>query len=481
MKRWLLSLVLCWASFTLASALDASVSYAKFKSYNQGYVEVYLHIVGSTVNFVTVDSSEYQAGVEILILFKQLGQIVKFDKYRLNSPRSPFPMDFIDQRRFGLENGTYTIEVTVKDLHLEDNTKVFDQVFTLDFEREKIQQSDIQLLSSFRPDSTSNQYTKNGYYLESLPFNFYNKNHSQLIFYSEIYNTDQVLDEEFVIRYAVERIEINGDTKTVILGHKKRKPAPINVLLLQKNIAELESGNYNLVVEVRDRSNQLLSSKSLFFQRSNPYLKEIETLNADLSHEFVSELDPEALDYGLRAIAMNVRENEVEVLNMVIANEDLASKRRFLFSFWLRQNPNKPKLVFDQYMEVAKAIDKLYASGFGHGFETDRGYTFMKYGKPNDIVSVDNDPSAPPYEIWVYYEFPVTQQNNVKFIYYNPSLDGGNYVFLHSTARGELNNPQWEVELYRDAPQEGASANFIDNTRMLDNTNRMAWRLFNDM
>ncbi len=481
MKRWLLSLALLLASLSTISALDASVSYAKFKSPQQNYVEVYLHVVGSTVNFVTIDTNQYQAAVEVMILFKQFGQIIKFDKYRLKSPTSEFPMDFIDQRRFGLENGTYTIEVSVSDVNLDDNTKTFDQVFTIDFGEEKLQQSDIQLLSSFRPDSTVNQYTKNGYYLESLPFNFYNKNHSQLIFYNEIYNTDKELEEEFVIRYALDRVESNGDTKTVMLGHKKRQPGPINVILLQKNISELKSGNYNLVVEVRNRENKLLSSKTLFFQRSNPFLEEKETLNADLTHEFVNELDEKELRYSLRAISMNVRESEAEILNIVLAEGKMESMRRFLFSFWVRQNPNSPEMVYKQYMEVARAIDKLYSSGFGFGFETDRGYTFMKYGKPNDIVTVDNDPSAPPYEIWVYYEFPVTQQNNVKFLFYNPSLDGGNYVTLHSTARGEINNPQWEIELYRDAPNEGASNNFIDNGRMMDGFNRHARRLFNDM
>ena len=61
-------------------------------------------------------------------------------------------------------------------------------------------------------------------------------------------------------------------------------------------------------------------------------------------------------------------------------------------------------------MEVAKAVDRLYKSGFGYGFETDRGNIFMKYGKPNDIVTVENDPSAPPYEMWVYNDFPKTKQ-----------------------------------------------------------------------
>ena len=125
-----------------------------------------------------------------------------------------------------------------------------------------------------------------------------------------------------------------------------------------------------------------------------------------MRYEFVNQLDSQELRYSLKAIAMNVKDADVEILNMVIAGRDPDQQRRFLFSFWAGQNPNNPGGAYEKYMEVARAVDKLFHSGFGYGFETDRGYVFMKYGKPNDMVSVDNDPSAPPYEIWVYNEFP---------------------------------------------------------------------------
>ncbi len=481
MKKSVLPFLFFLFSFTSMQALDASIAYATFKSPEQNYAEIYLHLVGNTVNFITIDSGQYQASVEVIILFKQYDQIVKYDKYRLNSPISAFPTDFIDQKRFGLKDGAYELEISVNDLNMEDNAKSFKKVFTVDFSKDKIEQSDIQLLSSFKEDPVPSDFTKNGFYLESLPFNFYGRNASRLTFYNEIYNTDQVLTDEFLIRYFVEKVESNGQSKMVMMGNKKQSPKPVNVLLVQKNIMELKSGNYNLVIEVRNRQDELLSSKKMFFQRANPLLDESEILNTDLQEEFVKNLDGEELQYSLRAIAMNVKNSDVEILNMVIAGKDLAPKRRFLFTFWAGQNPNDPGATYEKYMEVARAVDKLYRSGFGFGFETDRGYTFMKYGKPNDIMSVDNDPSAPPYEIWAYNEFPVTQQNNVKFIFYNASLDGGNYVMLHSTARGEMRNPQWEVELYRNAPNDGQTNNFIDNSQMGDNFNRQARKFFNDM
>ncbi len=132
-------------------------------------------------------------------------------------------------------------------------------------------------------------------------------------------------------------------------------------------------------------------------------------------------------------------------------------------------------------MEVAKAVDYTFKSGLGYGFETDRGVIFMKYGKPNNRVEVDTEPAAPPYEIWVYEEFPWTSQNHVKFIFYNPSLAGGHFRLLHSTARNELSNQQWEVELYTDAPQDYDGNNSFESTTVSDNFLRQARRLWDDM
>jgi hypothetical protein len=102
----------------------------------------------------------------------------------------------------------------------------------------------------------------------------------------------------------------------------------------------------------------------------------------------------------------------------------------------------------------------------------------MKYGAPSDYVTVETDPNAPPYEIWFYNQFPQTKQNNVKFVFYNPSLVSNGFIMLHSNARGEINNPRWEVELYRDSGQDPTNGSFIDGTQMGDGVGRAARRIY---
>lgn len=464
-----------------AQALDVSIHHVTFKGAGSDYVELHLHVVGSTVNFISIDSSTLQASLDVIVLFKQGEAIVRYDKFRLRSPESGFPINFSDLHRYALDSGTYQIEVHVRDLNMDDNEFRYQSEFEIGYSRDLIEQSDILLLSHFRAEDSESPFVRGGYFMEFLPFHFYPKEASRLSFFCEVYNADQAIGDDFVVSYSIERELSAGNTETVLIGHKKRSPDPVNTLLLQMDISNLASGTYTLAVEVRDRNRELLSQKRVQFQRSNPYLEAtMESLaNTTIDEEFVAALDASELQYSLKAIAPKLPGNEVEVLNQVLKEENLQSQRLYLFSFWSRQSPNQPQAAYKEYMELAQAVDNLFKSSFGKGFETDRGYIFLKYGRPDDIIEEYNDPSAPPYEIWMYHYFPNTKQTNVRFIFYNPTLAPGDFQLLHSTARGELNNPQWEIMLYRNTPNEMRGGT-IDAIEMDDNFGRQARQRFRD-
>ncbi len=303
----------------------------------------------------------------------------------------------------------------------------------------------------------------------------------KLGFYVESYGSDKAIADDYMLSCGIERIEGNGTHTDVMNLAKKRSPKPYDAFIQGFDIKSLSSGNYLLYVEARSRSKVLITRKELAFQRSNPYLFiQDTTAMEDAAGSFVGTMQPDSLRFCLKAIQAKTRGDENGILNTVIASNDAKIQRNFLYRYWLNQNPSNPVAAFNQFMEVAKAVDKLYKSGFGYGFESDRGYIFMKYGKPDDIVTVEDDPVAPPYEIWVYYNFPVTKQSNVKFLFYNQSLAGDDYRILHSNARGELNNPRWQTTLYKNAPNEIDGDNYNDATSMKDNFNRRASRYLED-
>lgn len=468
------------------SSIDASISYATFQSQGNGFVEIYLNVLGRSAGLSPVSDSMKQAVVDVVILFIQGESVVKFDKYRLKGPITAEPVDFVDMKRYALPNGEYKLEVSVEDIVNTGSAHKYESSFVLDYSSDKLGISDIELLASVKNagnvTSSENPMVKGNFIFEPMPTNFYAKNDELMLFYFEVYNTDKVAGEAFLQTLFIDNADTKDREEKISVAHKRKKSEPVVAAVQQVDIKDLPTGNYNLVVEIRDKDRQLLTKKAMPFQRSNPYLKvaesEISSGKLSLEDEFVGKMTVDELVYSLKAIMMQIDRTDGEHIKMIISERNLNAMRLYLFSYWIKENHNNPKAAYDAYMNVARQVDLSFANGFGRGFETDRGYIFLKYGAPNNTVFEENDPSAPPYEIWFYNQFPKTGQNNVKFVFYNPSLVSNGHVLLHSTARGENNNPRWEVDLYRNAPNEIEGNNYIDGTRMQSNIGRHARQLF---
>ena len=481
MKKLQLALFLLSTTFGLVTAQDAGLSYSVLKTEDKGYVEVYLHIDGSGVEFAPLPDSTWQASVEVLLYFRQDEEIVRFDKFSLHSPAMARPGNFIDIKRYALPDGDYELVAELRDLRAPENEKKYSTSLSVRMEgEERLLQSDIQLLAAAFRDSSDNPFCKNGLFMEPLGFQTYGRAATVLLFYHEIYHADKTLNDDFQVSY---RIETTGEPspRTVMIAHRRRPPDPVVPLLIQMDIGQLPGGDYALVVEVRNRMQELISKKTAPFRRENPFLRvsPLDLANLDLDQEFVGALTAAELRYSLRALTPKLAGKEQEGLNLIIKSDSLAEQRRYLFLYWIGQNPNAPELSYRQYMKVVESVDKTFISGFRRGFETDRGFVFLKYGPPDDMETREQEPSAPPYEIWSYYHFPATRQNNVKFIFYNPSLAPGDYVLLHSDAIGERQNPQWIRDLYRHAPAEW-EGNSIDGNDIRDGFNRNAKRVLRD-
>ncbi|MDX1410471.1 MAG: GWxTD domain-containing protein, partial [Saprospiraceae bacterium] len=322
-------------------------------------------------------------------------------------------------------------------------------------------QSDIQLLASAAPAAAQTIWAKNGVDCISLPYDYYHKGLDKLILYTELYGTDALGGDDFYVRYSI--ASADSPSEHLLKSHKRLKPAVVIPLLQTIDISRLSSGEYVINVEAFTRDHQLLTARSHGFVRSNPTADQlfVESMPQLYDQSFVLQMDADSVLYALRALAPKVAPDDVQVLNYLVKRGELDNQRRFIHQFWLETNPDDPEGAYVEYMEVVGAVDQMYHSGLGHGFETDRGHIYLKYGAPDDMVAVEDEPSAPPYEIWIYYAFPVTSQSDVKFLFYDPSLSN-HFQLLHSTANGEINNPRWEQELYRDALTESAPGDYIN-------------------
>ena len=121
-----------------------------------------------------------------------------------------------------------------------------------------------------RKNCKTSYLNKSGYKLSPFASNFYPKNIHELIYYLEIYNTQLIEEKKYLINTYVESFETNvalfNFNKTI-----RKVSSEIESVLLQFDITKLPTGNYNLVCEIKDAKNEQITSKKLFFQRSNTF------------------------------------------------------------------------------------------------------------------------------------------------------------------------------------------------------------------
>ena len=263
--------------FTSASAqqLDATFDLVRFKaSDSQNMVELYCSVNGNSVVYKKV-SGGYQAVVALELQISDSTGVKYFDKLNLKSPlvadtaglMAPFNL----QKRYFLKNGNYKFAGKAKDVNSAKPGSDIEVPLSVNFDKSKVEISDIQLLESYEKSVEKNDYTKSGMKLVSYVSSFYPKGFDRLKFYLEIYNTEAVVgkDKSVVVFYRLVPTRDNM-AKLTIGGQKVQKTAPVNVFMQDVDISTVASGNYELFIEVRNAENKTIASQRRFIQRSNP-------------------------------------------------------------------------------------------------------------------------------------------------------------------------------------------------------------------
>lgn len=124
MKRIVLSMMLCVAFVMAASAQNKSLqSFLSYTTYcvpgGTPFIENAMSFDCSSVVYHQFEPGKFKATVEIQTIFKQGDKICNYSKVALDSPVVTDTLkingSFIDQQRFSLPNGEYTMEISVMD------------------------------------------------------------------------------------------------------------------------------------------------------------------------------------------------------------------------------------------------------------------------------------------------------------------------------------------------------------------------------
>ncbi|MBL7786380.1 MAG: GWxTD domain-containing protein [Chitinophagales bacterium] len=476
MKPFYLLAVLL-GSLSAQAAIQGEFDYAIFQTPDsKGYIETYLFVEGKSLVFKKNDQQQKQAQAEISMIFSAGDKVVAYDKYVLNSQTIADTVSYVnlvDLKRNSLPSGTYHLEISLKDLN---DANAVPQKLEADIIMPTIAAtpsiSDIMLVESYQASSSPTIYTKNGYDFIPNALAYYPSGMKHVRFYAEIYNTLSLSEPDFLTVYYIKRQGDASDKVVSNLRKVKRSTAQaVQVVVAEFDVSELPSGNYEAVVEIRNKKNELVSQKSTNFQRSNVLSNEL-LANIGIENTFAAQLSNKDAYFYLMSLYPVGSDTEKEYILRVGRCSDTTLMRQFVFNFWEERMPGKAEIGFNAYKRSVDEVQQLYGSHKTAGYSTDLGRVRLQYGKPDDIIKWDKetivnfnkdllsaDADKPttaaqaPLQIWHYYK--VQTQANVKFVFENEDYTGRQWKLIHSDVTGEVKNNGWDDKV----------RNRVDNTK----------------
>ncbi len=460
MKKLLTSLFLVFIAAQIVAQeknINSFISYGTFNivgESNTPYLETYITFDCNSLMYVKEADGQFGASINVTLMFKQGESIKNYDKYVIASPKVSDTTNlngfFMDIQRYSLANGEYQMEISIEDAN-NTTSKPFhvSETIIVDYP-ENICFSSIIALEDYKPSEGESANSKNGYDIIPMIMPYYPETINRLTFYAEIYNTKKVLgeNEKYLLNTYLKTFESN----TLISNYsftKIKNVKDTEVIINTMDISNLPSGNYYLVLEARDRNNEIIGYNQFFFQRSNS--------NYEIDNTAFATIDPEKVFSGnisnidtireyIRTLEAISSQIEKEYAFNLIKTDDIKTMQQYFYSFWASRNPLSPQIEWENYYTQVKRVNASFTAQRLKGYQTDRGIVFLKYGAPDRIVQNHYEPDAYPYEIWHYYT--LANQRNKKFVFMTKDIVTNDFQLIHSDAIGELNNARWTNEIY---------------------------------
>jgi len=448
-KLLVVSVLFLVSLFSFAEKFKVNFNYLLFNIPDEmAYIELQFFFHRNGLTYQLTDKGKYQAAIAANISFVRDDTVIKRN-YAFTSAEytdSSNTDNVYNAVRIPLPDGKWQMEIALHDKNAENpDTLYFKDKLDINFHRNMIIFSDIMPISFFSQTTQNNNFTKHG--IEYMPYfsNFYPENIQLLTFMSEIYNTDNVIQEnDFIVHSYLSHHKKNKPLSQQYEKWEIAKKSDMNVVFQSFNIDSLPSGNYELKIEVRDRLDTLHAYTSYFFQRSNPSVSNTSIARAD-------SLPYDTLKLYLEYIYIIAYPDE-QIFIENISPQKYTEIEDFFTAFWQRRNKDNPEEAWYRYYNQVMRVNYNYTTLSLKGFRTDRGRYYLKYGPPYDIEYHHSSVNGPPYEIWTYNTTP-DGQVNVFFVFYNADLVTKDFRLLHSNARGELRNEQWK-EILRISDEE---------------------------
>jgi len=433
------------------SRLDFYQDYARFKA-NQGfgYLELYFAIPRDCFRY-EMAGAEYRARMEINVRVFLNDTLVSSQSWKNRDEVDSLGVIkkgqiFYDLYSIYLKEGTYQIRTKVTDLiGLQEKEKILNVTMKLP-ERNKLELSDIQLATRIFRDKAESKFVKNGYKILPNPGGIYGTSMPVLYYYMEIYHLyplTNALDSTYVVNIKYKDSE--GKVVKQLPPKSRIRKASSLVELGNIFVGSLMTGYYRLQIEVIDCAlhDTVTAEKPFYIYRPQDMVQKHQrdqTEGFSWDNEYLS-MNEKSLDTYFGYAVYIATRDEIKTYKKL----NLEGKRNFLRNFWKKRDYNlmTPQNEFkDQYLNRVHLANQRYSSISREGWKTDRGRVLILYGEPDDIQRNSFSGQSKAYEIWWYHKV----EGGVEFIFADESGDG-EFKLVHSTARNEIHDYQWESRL----------------------------------
>jgi GWxTD domain-containing protein len=393
-----------------------------------------------------------QGRIEAVAIIELEGTIKAFAKTEVLGPErlDSLQADLVHQEFFDLPPGGYTLTVEARDLNASDTTAARYHAPLLVWSLPSgIALSDLLIAERLEPDAGS-PGSRFGYHAVPLLSDYLPQQVKSVSLYAEVYGTTTRFGQDslFLLTCQIEHYE-GGGVANGLRQSTRTRAAAVVPAMATFDITELPSGNYLAVVEARDRKGELLVRRESMLQRNNPirYKYDMQSLaSLDTRHTFADAIsDPDTLMEHVNSLRPIADPLERKIIDDRWKDRDIALMKRFLYSFWANRS-NAPEQAWNDYRREVDKVNRLFGCRLMKGYQTDRGYVYLRYGPPNAMMDRMNEMDAYPYSIWHYYR--AGKYTNRRFVFYQPDLVSSCMVLLHSEVPGETFNPLWNQVLH---------------------------------
>tara|TARA_Y100000385_G_scaffold290987_1_gene366497 strand:+ start:132 stop:1535 length:1404 start_codon:yes stop_codon:yes gene_type:complete len=425
--------ILFFHTFSFAQQIDARFDMALFQTDNTSYLETYLSVNGKGVKYKTNENGNYQAQLSVSIEFIQDDKVIKVDKYNLSSPEikdtSSIDFLFLDQQRYQLIDGNYTLKLNIKDVNSSNEEINHEQ--PIEIKTLKNGFSDVQLVESYSKTIEKNMLSKGGYDLVPFISNLYNTANKKISCYFEYYSES---NEETLIQISV----ISQSTQKIVnnLVKSKKSNSTFYPSLNSFSIEELPTGTYSLKIEAKNRNNEIIHSQERLFYKLNKDITEeisieetfITAINdKDTLKQFIEYLKP------LQSSLENIQAKNLDYENVTML-------QNYFYRFWNKRDPFNTEQSWLNYYYLVKLVNKEFRNGIVDGYLSDRGRIYLSYGSPNSRSQEIMPKGFQPFEVWHYYN--IGSERDVKFIFSNDRMPN-EYRLVYTNKFGEINDKDW--------------------------------------